>query len=206
MNIIGNLSGDETSFIYDSSSGRIYQKEVAWECEGETDTTKLDTYDTPQWFRQWATDFQRAQKTNNDTIPSWFFDWLNKINFAPSTPAPSTTTPSPPPEIAAVAQSVMPLWFREWLSRNPTLSPTPPPPNYYTPPPNPYTPPLPPNPYTQPPPSYGSVPYNNPYVSTTTYPAYQQIPGYPPGITYPPQYSQPQIVPNPNTTTASLVK
>ena len=140
MNIIGNLSGDENGFIYDSSAGRIYQKEVTWECD-EREETK-DTFETPEWFRRWATDFQHVQKLESDTVPSWFTNWLNKVNFIP---------PSTP------QSNVMPLWFKEWLYKNPNTSVS----NQYTTPIPNLNPPL--YPYQNPPP-YIHIKILSPYI------------------------------------------
>ncbi len=153
MNIIGNLAGDENGFIYDASSGRLYQKEVTWECDETPQTPssyQTNPYETPYWFRQWANNFNRMQQQqDSNTAPRWFLDWLNKVNFT----TPSTNITLPP----QTSSNEMPIWFKDWLTKNqPQYPPQPPqfPPQPQYPPYPPqyqYTP-LPQYPQTSPPP------------------------------------------------------
>lgn len=184
MNIIGNLAGDENGFIYDASSGRLYQKEVTWECDETPQSAAVaaaalqtncgNPYETPYWFKQWANNFSRTQQQqDSNTSPRWFLDWLNKVNF--TTPSANMT---PPPQ----SSNEMPIWFKDWLSKNPSQPQYPPPPQQFPPqyPPQPYSSQYPPQPY---PPQY----------------QYTPLPQYP-------QTSPPPVVPNLNTTTVPLIK
>jgi hypothetical protein len=179
MNIIGNLAGDENGFIYDASSGRLYQKEVTWECDetppsAASQTNGGNPYETPYWFKQWANNFSRTQQQqDSNTSPRWFLDWLNKVNF--TTPSANMT---PPPH----SSNEMPIWFKDWLSKNPS---------------QPQYPPLP----QQFPPQYPPQPYSSQYPPQSYPPQYQYTP-----LPQYPQTSPPPVVPNLNTTTVPLIK
>ncbi len=67
MSIINNILNDEYGLVYDSSNGRIYQKEVTWECDSE----KPDIM--PDWFKRWT----QTQQMNRPKKS--FFEQLKEI-------------------------------------------------------------------------------------------------------------------------------
>ncbi len=109
MNIIGDLTNNENGFLYDVSTGRLWRKEITWECEkSESELeSKCNSHTTPYWFQEWANN-NRLQQAEQQTAPKWFLDWLNQVNFKTPTPTPSTTT--------TISSTDMPSWFKNWLS------------------------------------------------------------------------------------------
>jgi hypothetical protein len=101
MSIINNILNDEYGLVYDSSNGRIYQKEVTWECDSE----KPDVM--PDWFRRWT---QNQQMNPNGQVPRWFLDWISRMN-------PNQILPQIPSQFPGQMPSPndMPSWFKDWL-------------------------------------------------------------------------------------------
>jgi hypothetical protein len=171
MNAFSNLSGEENGIYYDATSGRLYQKEVTWECEqpfatmsptpqpfGTIPTTTM----TPsQVFNPFSITSPQQPFYNPNEIPAWFREWMSRqqpstvtsSNEIPAwfrewmsrqTPPPATQPPNtsvPPP--ATTSLNEMPPWFKEWMSRQPPPQPQQPMPLPQTPYYPGYYPPLP---------------------------------------------------------------
>lgn len=190
MSIINNILNDEYGLVYDNTSGRIYQKEVTWECDTSNES-KTNANTMPDWFKQWS----ETQRLNTGSVPKWFLDWMNKANISlPQMQLPTgvignmVTGSANPNEI--------PPWFRDWLNtqgRQPSYS-YPQPLSYQTLPPStltstsnqtttlPSTSPLTSYPY----------PYPYPYQTQPSYPyPYQTQPSYPYSYPYPYQTQPP---------------
>lgn len=181
MSIVNNILNDEYGLVYDNTTGRIYQKEVTWECDNQNANSDV----MPDWFKKW-TQTQQINQSNMSNVPRWFLDWLNKANISlpqvPSIPISSTFTTSSPMDI--------PPWFKEWLNTQyrPQL-------------PQPY------HPYTYPTPPSQTQSSNTPIPQTISYQTYPPQPYYPypyqtppQTYTYPPQtYTYPTPSPQPYT-------
>lgn len=104
MSIINNILNDEYGLVYDSSNGRIYQKEVTWECDNE----KPDIM--PDWFKRWT----QTQQMNTGSVPRWFLDWLNRMTpqFQPNQMLPQIPSQFPG---QMPSPNDMPSWFKDWL-------------------------------------------------------------------------------------------
>ena len=107
MSIINNILNDEYGLVYDNTTGRIYQKEVTWECDTQNDKSNV----MPDWFKRWT----ETQRMNTGSVPRWFLEWLNKANISlPQMQMPSGIIGS----IATGAPNTgdIPQWFKDWLS------------------------------------------------------------------------------------------
>ena len=147
MSIINNILNDEYGLVYDNTSGRIYQKEVTWECDTQNESKSNAM---PDWFKQWT----ETQRMNTGSVPRWFLEWLNKANISlPQMQLPTGVIGSMATgTTTTTSSSDMPQWFRDWLNyQNRPLTSVPYP--YQTPPQTPYpyqTPPQTPYPYSTP--------------------------------------------------------
>lgn len=185
MNTFGNLSSDENGIFYDASSGRLYQKEVTWDCD-QSVTVPSTTFP--------------GQTTTSGDMPKWFGDWLSTQPRQPPAPQPYPYPPPPQPYPYATPPP----------QPYPYATPPPQPYPYATPPPQPYVPiPPPPQPtyvaVQQPPPQPIPIPVPQPQ----TYGYLPQPVPQPIGYYPQPQPLQPQLVyrsessPSSSSTTAA---